>query len=62
MISNKEKRDIILNKINNIDAMIISFTNNAVICAEKYSLEEELIKCNARKTALLDQLESLIEP
>ncbi len=59
MISNEEKILFILNKINNIDAQIKSFTDNAEICAGKYSLEEEILACNAKKQALTLELELL---
>lgn len=59
MISNQEKVDIINNKINNLDAQIRSFIDNAEICSGKYSLEEEVAACNAKKTALIQEREAL---
>ena len=59
MLNNQEKRDAINNKINNIDAQIQSFIDNQEICAGKYSLEEELSACMAKKEALLQELETL---
>jgi hypothetical protein len=59
MINNEEKVAMIINKINNIDAQIKSFIDNAEICAGKYSVEEEVLACNAKKTALIQEMESL---
>jgi len=59
MITNEEKRAYIVNRINNIDAQIKSFIDNAEICAGKYSLEEEVLSCNAKKTALIKEMEAL---
>lgn len=59
MITNEEKRAYIVNRINNIDAQIKSFIDNAEICAGKYSLEEEVLACNAKKTALIKEMEAL---
>jgi len=59
MINTQDKIDIITNKINNLEALIISLTNNAEICAGKYSLEDELASCNAMKSALLEALEQI---
>jgi len=59
MLTNEEKRALIANRINNIDAQIKSFVDNAEICAGKYSVEEEVLACNAKKTALIQEMESL---
>ena len=59
MITNEEKIKIIINRINNIDAQIKSFIDNADLCAGKYILEEEILACNAKKTALTQELEAL---
>jgi hypothetical protein len=56
MITNEEKRSFIINRINNIDAQIKSFIDNAEICAAKYSAEEEVLACNAKKEALIQEL------
>ncbi len=36
MITNEEKINYIINRINNIDAQIKSFIDNAELCAGKY--------------------------
>lgn len=59
MIANEEKIDLIINKLNNIEAMIVSFIDNAEACQDKYSLEEELEICNAKKAVLLEALQNL---
>jgi hypothetical protein len=59
MISHEEKRIFIINRINNIDAQIKSFINNAEICAGKYSVDEEVLACNAKKQALIQELDLL---
>ena len=56
MITNEEKRSFIINRINNIDAQIKSFIDNAEICAGKYSVDEEILACNAKKEALIQEL------
>lgn len=59
MVTNEEKIDIIMNRINNIDGQIKSFIDNAELCAEKYSVEEEVLACNAKKEALIQELNLL---
>jgi len=59
MITNEEKRSFIINRINNIDAQIKSFIDNAEICVAKYSVEEEVLACNAKKEALIQELDLL---
>jgi hypothetical protein len=59
MISHEEKRIFIINRINNIDAQIKSFIDNAEICAGKYSVDEEILACNAKKEALIQELDLL---
>jgi hypothetical protein len=59
MLTNEEKISFIVNRINNIDAQIKSFIDNAELCAGKYSVEEEVLACNAKKTALIQEMESL---
>jgi hypothetical protein len=49
MINYEEKVNFIINRISNIDAQIKSFIDNAEICAGKYSVEEEVLACNAKK-------------
>jgi len=59
MISHEEKRIFIINRINNIEAQIKSFIDNAEICAGKYLAEEEVLACNAKKEALIQELDLL---
>ena len=59
MINHEEKVAMVINKINNIDAQIKSFIDNAEICAGKYSVEEEVLACNAKKEALIQELNLL---
>ena len=59
MLTNEEKINYIINRINNIDAQIKSFIDNAELCAGKYSVEVEVLACNAKKTALIQERESL---
>lgn len=59
MLTNEEKISIIINRIDNIDAQIKSFIDNAEICAGKYSVEEEVLACNAKKESLLQELNLL---
>lgn len=59
MIDNQEKIAIILNKLDNLEAMIKSFIDNAEVCAGKYSLEDELANCNIKKGVLMQALSEL---
>jgi hypothetical protein len=59
MINDEEKVAMVINKINNIDAQIKSFIDNSEICAGKYSVEEEVLACNAKKEALIQELNLL---
>ena len=59
MLTNEEKISLIINRIDNIDAQIKSFIDNAEICAGKYSVEEEVLACNAKKESLLQELNLL---
>ena len=59
MLTNEEKISLIINRINNIDAQIKSFIDNEELCAGKYSVEEEVLACNAKKTALIQEMEAL---
>jgi hypothetical protein len=59
MINYEEKVNFIINRISNIDAQIKSFIDNAEICAGKYSVEEEILACNAKKESLIQELELL---
>lgn len=49
MITNQEKIDIINNRLENLDIIINSFIVHAEEFEDKYSLEDELLKCNRKK-------------
>jgi hypothetical protein len=59
MINNEEKINIIKHKIETLDFMINSFIDHAKEFKDKYSLEDELSTCNAKKNALLKELTKL---
>lgn len=59
MINNQDKIDLIVWRLNNIHGNIKSFILHAEEFKEKYSLEEELSICNAKKEALLNELNFL---
>lgn len=59
MITNQEKIDLVINKLNNIEDTINSYIQYADTLSDKYSLDEVLPDCNAIKLALLKELESL---
>jgi hypothetical protein len=59
MITNEEKINFIINCLDNINMTIKSFIDNADSLTEKYVLSEELEKCNAKKNALMLELEKL---
>jgi hypothetical protein len=59
MLTNQEKIEIIINRLNNLELTIQSYIDHAEILKDKYSLEDKLAECNAQKTALLGILEDL---
>lgn len=59
MISDEEKIDFLLQKLNNLDFVIKSYIAHAEEFKNKYSLEEVLADCNAQKEALLQELSEL---
>lgn len=59
MLTNEEKIDIIENRLLNIEGAINSFISYAEELKNKYSLEEELLKCNRKKMALLEEKQAL---
>jgi len=56
MITNEEKIELIINKLNNIQGAINSYINHADELKDKYSLDQVLPEYNAIKTALLEEL------
>ena len=59
MITNKDKIDIIDNRLDNLEFIMNSFIDHAEEFGEKYSLEDELANCNRKKTALLEEKQAL---
>ena len=59
MITNQEKIDIINNRLENLNIIINSFIVHAEEFEDKYSLEDELLKCNRKKTVLLEEKQAL---
>ena len=59
MITNEEKIELIINKLNNIQGSIDSYIKYADSLSDKYSLEDVLPECNVIKLALLEDLKSL---
>jgi hypothetical protein len=59
MITNEEKIKIINNRIDNLEFIINSFIIHAEEFRDKYSLEDELFKCNRKKMALLEEKQAL---
>ena len=59
MITETEKIEIIVNRLNNLELIIKSFTDNAENCKDKYSLEDELALCNFKKDAMIKVLSEL---
>lgn len=59
MIENQEKIDMIINKLNNLEAISKSFKDNFDMLSDKYSLEDELAICEAKKAIFIGMLEDL---
>jgi hypothetical protein len=59
MITNQDKINIIDNRLDTLEFIMNSFIDHAEKFKDKYSLEEELLKCNSRKNALLQELSTL---
>jgi len=59
MLTNEEKIDIIIDKLNKLDFIIKSFIDHAEEFKDKYSLEDELADCNAKKAVFISMLEDL---
>lgn len=59
MISNEEKIEILINRLNTLEFIINSYISHAEEFKNKYSLEEVLADCNAQKEALLQEIEEL---
>jgi hypothetical protein len=59
MITNAEKIDTINNRLNNLEFIINSFIAHAEEFKNKYSLDQELANCNRKKTALLEEKQTL---
>ena len=59
MITNEEKIEVLIEKLNTLDFIIESYISHAEEFKNKYSLEEVLTDCNAQKDALLQELSEL---
>lgn len=57
MINNKDKINLIIARLNNIQGNIDSYIQYADDFQDKYSLDDVLPECNAIKLALLKELE-----
>ena len=58
-MTNDEKIEVLINRLNNIEFTIKSFIEHAEDFKDKYSLEDELSTCNFKKNALLEELTKL---
>jgi hypothetical protein len=59
MITNEEKIDIIKHRLDTLEFIMNSFIEHAEEFQDKYSLEDEILECDRRKTALLEEKEAL---
>ncbi|MBM3211113.1 hypothetical protein FJZ33_02770 [Candidatus Poribacteria bacterium] len=59
MITNQEKIDILIHKIETIEFIKKSFIDHAEEFKDKYILEDEIAICNTKKNALLQELQDL---
>lgn len=59
MITNEEKIEIIINKLNNLNLIIKSYSDNAEALKNKYNLEDKINLCNTKKNVLLNELNIL---
>ena len=59
MLTNKEKIDILINRLNKLSFIENSFISHAEDFKDKYFLEDELTICNDQKSALLEILNNL---
>jgi len=59
MLSNQEKIDIVINRLNNLALVIQSYIDHSEALKDKYSLEDKLAECNVQKSALLKLLDEL---
>ena len=58
-MTDEEKIEILIDRINNIDMVIKSYIDHAELLKDKYSLEDELIICESKKNVLIKELENL---
>jgi hypothetical protein len=59
MITDEDKINLIIARINNVEGDINSYIKHADTFQSKYSLEDVLPACNSIKLALIQELESL---
>jgi len=59
MITNQDKINIIDNRLDTLEFIMNSFIDHAEEFKDKYSLDQELANCNRKKTALLEEKQTL---
>jgi hypothetical protein len=59
MITNEDKLEIVIEKLNTLEFIIQSYIDHAEDFSNKYSLEDVLADCDAKKQALLQRLQEL---
>jgi len=59
MITNQDKINIIDNRLGTLEFIMNSFIDHAEEFKDKYSLDQELANCNRKKTALLEEKQTL---
>jgi len=59
MITNQDKINIIDNRLDTLEFIMNSFIDHAEEFKDKYSLDHELANCNRKKTALLEEKQTL---
>jgi len=59
MLTNEEKIEIVINRLNNLKAIRESFIQNEEASRGKYVLQDELLSCDIKKQALINELKSL---
>ena len=59
MITNQDKINIIDNRLDTLEFIMNSYIDHAEEFKDKYSLDQELANCNRKKTALLEEKQTL---
>jgi len=58
-MTDEEKIEILISRLNNIEMIIKSYIDNAELLKDKYSLEDELTMCENKKVVLIKTLKDL---